>query len=95
MFCSEDCSFRGFRVVSKGLALHLWLWLQQGLVQSVKGIVCLWQLSLLAHLEGSLAHGSTGCLLGPTKILLRFLQPVPGVVVADGIEAVSLKKRAK
>lgn len=79
MFSSEDYSSKGFRVVSKGLASHLCPWLQQGLVLSEKGFVCLWQLFHLTPLEGSLAHGSAGCLLDPAEILLLFLQPVPGV----------------
>lgn len=77
MLCSEDYSSRGFRVVSKGLALHFCSWLQQSPVLSEKEVVCLQQLSHLTALEGSLAHGSAGCLLDPVKILLLFLQPVP------------------
>lgn len=77
--CSEDYSSRGFRVVSKGPALHLSPWLQQSFILSEKGIGCLWQLSSLAPLEGSLAQGSADCLLYPAKILSLFPQPVPGV----------------
>lgn len=39
MFCSENYSSKGFGLVSKGLALHLCPWLQQGLVLSEKEIV--------------------------------------------------------
>lgn len=79
MFCAEDYSSKGFGLVSKGLALDLCPWLQQGLVLSEQEIVCPWHLAYLAPLERSLAHGSSRCLLDPAKILLLFLQPVPGV----------------